>query len=154
MFGAKTFGFIIGITLLSVLSGFDASGQESLYQRLGGRQTIHAIVSDFVDITLRDSRIRKNARSNNYMKKCDAKAIKERLLTIVCEESGGPCKAASQRAAMNRSIASLDFTASDWDAMVDDFSAVLMKFHVGPGEQTELHDILSRARAQVVHEDY
>jgi hemoglobin len=133
----------------ALFSSFSHAG-ESLYERLGGRQTINAIVSDFVDMTLADTRVRMNSNANGYMKSCKSDKIKERLDQIVCEESGGPCEAAAAHAEMAKTMTQMALTPSDWDAMAADFSAALTKFKVPEPEQAELRQILERARARFV----
>lgn len=125
----------------------------SLYQRLGGRQSINVIVSDFVDMTMKDARIRINHNSNEYMNHCDPKVIKARLSAIICEETGGPCHASEARAEMRKSMSALDFGESDWKAMREDFLAALNKFKVAPADQLELDQILDRARQHSVRSD-
>jgi len=125
----------------------------SLYQRLGGKQSIEVIVSEFVDMTMRDSRIRINSRSNQYMSHCDPKAVKARLSAIICEEVGGPCRATEAKAAMRKSMSSLDFSEADWRAMHEDFLAALSKYKVPQSDQTELDQILDHARQHSVNSD-
>jgi hemoglobin len=130
-----------------------AYADTSLYQRLGGKQPIETIVSEFVDITMKDARIRINARSNKYMSQCDPKVVKARLSAILCEETGGPCRAAEEKSEMRKSMSSLDFSESDWKAMHEDFLATLTKFRVSEPDQTELDSLLDHARQHSVSSD-
>lgn len=130
-----------------------AYADTSLYQRLGGKQSIEMIVSEFVDMTMRDSRIRINSRSNQYMSHCDPKTVKARLSAIICEEVGGPCRAGEAKAEMRKSMSALDFSEADWKAMREDFLAALNKYKVAEPDQTTLDQILDRARQRSVSAD-
>jgi hemoglobin len=127
----------IRVGLLLVFSGImvGAAGatsaravEDSLYKRLGGRETIRAIVSDFVDMTRKDARIRMNTSCKISMDTCKPEEVKANLTTIVCQESGGPCNAATAKAAMAKLVSKMEFSEGEWSAMRDDFSAALILF--------------------------
>jgi len=130
-----------------------ASASATLYQRLGGKQSIEMIVGEFVDMTMRDSRIRINSRSNQYMSHCDPKTVKAQLSVIICEEAGGPCRASEAKVAMRKSMSALDFSEADWRAMHEDFLAALSKYKVSQTDQAELDQILDHARQHSVNSD-
>jgi hypothetical protein len=140
--------------ICAALSGLQgAYASMSLYQRLGGKQPIEAIVGEFVDMTMKDTRLRINARSDKYMSQCDPKAMKARLSEILCEEAGGPCHATEAKAEMRKSMSALDFDESDWKEMREDFLATLTKYKVSQPDQTELDQILDHARQHSVSAD-
>jgi truncated hemoglobin YjbI len=124
---------------------------DTLYKRLGGRETIKAIVSDFVDMTRKDARIRMNTSCKISMDTCKPEEVKSNLTMIVCEESGGPCNALAAKAAMAKLVGKMEFTEGEWAAMRDDFSAALIKFKLDKEEQLELHQILFKAHDKSVH---
>jgi hemoglobin len=127
------------------------AADDTLYKRLGGRETIKAIVSDFVDMTRKDARIRMNTSCKVSMDNCKPEEVKSNLTTIVCEESGGPCNALVAKVAMQKLVGKMEFTEGEWAAMRDDFSAALIKFKLDKEEQLELHQILFKAHDKSVH---
>jgi hemoglobin len=145
----------IRVALLLSLALFGAQNSsladETLYQRLGGRETIKAIVSDFVDMTRKDARIRMNSSCKVSMDNCKPEEVKTNLTTIVCQESGGPCNALLAKVAMQKLVGKMEFTEGEWAAMRDDFSAALIKFKLTQEEQLELHQILFKAHDKSVH---
>jgi hemoglobin len=127
------------------------AADDTLYKRLGGRETIKAIVSDFVDMTRKDARIRMNTSCKVSMDNCKPEEVKANLTTIVCQESGGPCNALVAKVAMQKLVGKMEFTEGEWAAMRDDFSAALIKFKLDQEEQLELHQILFKAHDKSVH---
>jgi len=58
----------------------------SLYERLGGMESITAVVEDFRDRVAKDDRI------NQKFAKTDLVRLRKMLIDQVCEAAGGPCK--------------------------------------------------------------
>jgi hemoglobin len=81
----------LALAVLSVAS--DASGQatKSLYDRLGGKAAIVAVVDDFVANCAADARINKFFAATAADKNRLA-TFKNNLVDQICEASGGPCK--------------------------------------------------------------
>ena len=82
----------IGVLSLVILVGCATTGEQmatkekSLYDRLGQKLAIEAVVDDFVTRVGRDDRI------NKFFQKTDAVSFKAKLVDQICEASGGPCK--------------------------------------------------------------
>lgn len=118
---------------------------ESLYQRLGGREGLQPVVNDFVDVFLKDSRVRMNSSAKAYMDRCNSSELKRRLFEILCEFSGGPCKSEASRISLRRSIHTMELMPSDWDAIMADVSAELSKFKIGESEKSEVRALVDRS---------
>ena len=58
----------------------------SLYERLGGMESIAAVVEDFRDRVAKDDRI------NQKFAKTDLVRLRQMLIDQICEAAGGPCK--------------------------------------------------------------
>jgi hemoglobin len=146
-------GIRVALLVSFVLFGISSlhAADDTLYKRLGGRETIKAIVSDFVDMTRKDARIRMNTSCKISMDTCKPEEVKTNLTMIVCEESGGPCNAQAARISMSKLVGKMEFTEGEWDAMRDDFSAALIKFKLDETEQLQLHQILFKAHDKSVH---
>ena len=63
-----------------------AAQEKSLYERLGGKAAITAVVDDFVGRVAADNRI------NSFFATTDIPRFKMNLVNQICEASGGPCK--------------------------------------------------------------
>src|SRR5262245_63540215 len=62
-----------------------AAPKRTLYERLGGRPAITAVVDDFVGNVARDRRI------NRFFANANAPRLKRLLVQQICQASGGPC---------------------------------------------------------------
>jgi hemoglobin len=68
-----------------MLSAASAQAQ-SLYDRLGGKDAIKAVVDEFVGIAAADTRINKKFGKTNIDR------LKFELVEQICAATGGPCK--------------------------------------------------------------
>src|SRR5262245_1819706 len=83
---------VVMVVVLGFASLAQAQGmQKSLFDRLGGKSAITAVVDDFVANCAADTRINKffavTAKDPKRMA-----MFKENLVNQICEASGGPCK--------------------------------------------------------------
>src|SRR5215813_14929805 len=62
-----------------------AAQKKSLYDRLGGKDAITAVVDDFVANVAADKRI------NGFFAKADVPRLKRNLVDQICQATGGPC---------------------------------------------------------------
>jgi hemoglobin len=116
--------------------------QKSLYQRLGGKPAITAVVNDFVGNVARDNRI------NKFFAKTDIPRLKRLLVQQICAGSGGPCQ--YQGRSMRAAHRGLGVRNQDFDALVEDLVKSLNKFNVPPREQQELLGLLGPMRKDIV----
>jgi hemoglobin len=116
--------------------------QRTLYQRLGGRPAIVAVVNDFVGNVARDKRI------NGFFANADIPRLKRLLVQQICAASGGPCTYEGR--SMREAHRGLGVRNRDFDALVQDLVISLNKFNVPPREQRELLSILGPLRRDVV----
>src|SRR5688572_12467136 len=116
--------------------------QRSLYERLGGRMAITAVVNDFVLNVARDKRI------NRFFANTDIPRLKRLLVQQICAGSGGPCTYEGR--SMREAHRGLGVTGPDFDALVEDLVKSLNKFNVPPREQRDLLALLGPMRRDVV----
>ena len=138
---------LAGFAALAVTSTTWAQATKSLYDRLGGRTAIVAVVDDFVANCAADTRINKFFAATA----ADAKrlaAFKNNLVEQICEASGGPCKYKGKD--MKSAHAGLGISNADFDALVEDLTKTLDKFKVGKAEQGQLLGVLGPMRPQIV----
>jgi hemoglobin len=119
-----------------------ATPSGSLYQRLGGKPAITAVVDDFVGRVAADSRI--NARFANT----NIPRLKMNLVDQICQASGGPCTYSGRD--MKTAHAGMGITNAEFDALVGDLVAALNKFKVGDREKNELLAALGPMRKDIV----
>jgi len=114
----------------------------SLYDRLGGKDAITAVIDDFVANVAADTRI--NAR----FAKTDIPHLKQMLVDQVCQATGGPCTYAGK--SMPDAHKGMHITEADFTALVEDLTRSLDKFKVGEREKTELLTALGGMKGQIV----
>jgi hemoglobin len=115
----------------------------ALYDRLGGLPAITAVVDDFMQNIAADERV--NARFAG----ADLTGLRQKLIDLVCQASGGPCvyKGLSMKAAHQ----GMNLRDSDFDALAGDLKASLDKFKVPAREQGELLGVVGSLRPQIVN---
>ena len=116
--------------------------QPSLYERLGGKPAITAVVDDFIGNVAGDTRI------NQRFANADIPRLKTRLADQVCEATGGPCKYTG--ANMRDAHTGMKITDAEFNALVEDLVKSLDKFKVPPQEKTELLTTLGGLKPQIV----
>jgi hemoglobin len=114
----------------------------SLYDRLGGKGAVVAVVDDFVARAAADSRI------NAKFGRTDVPRLKAMLVEQVSEATGGPVKYTGR--GMRETHDEMGVTAGEFDALVADLVATLNQFKVPTTEQQELLGILGSLRGDIV----
>jgi len=140
-------GLIGGVTAAALLVAGCAGGmmgekKAPLYERLGGRPAIQAVVDEFIGNVAADARINKHFAGANIGK------LKSNLVDQICEAAGGPCKYTGQN--MKSAHAGMKITDAEFDALVEDLGKSLDKLKVQEGEKTELLTALGGMRKDVV----
>ncbi|MBV8143670.1 MAG: group 1 truncated hemoglobin [Gammaproteobacteria bacterium] len=119
----------------------------TLYERLGGKAAITAVVDDFVARVAGDSRINAFFAATAADPKRLA-AFKGKLVDQICEASGGPCK--YQGKDMKSAHAGMGIHDADFNALVEDLVAALDKFKVAEGDKSALLAVLGPMRSSIV----
>lgn len=115
---------------------------KSLYDRLGGKPAITAVVDDFVGRVAGDNRI------NGFFAKANIPRLKAQLVDQICEASGGPCKYTGRD--MKTAHRGMGVSGAAFDALVGDLIATLDKFNVGEREKKELLGALGPMKSDIV----
>ena len=116
--------------------------QKSLYDRLGGKDAITAVVDDFVANVAADKRI------NGFFAKADIPRLKRNLVDQICQATGGPCTYTGKD--MKTAHKGMGITDADFNALVEDLQKSLNKFKVPDKEQGELLGALASLKPQIV----
>src|SRR5215470_12960242 len=103
---------VLGLCLLTIFSVSALAQQKSLYDRLGGKDAISAVVDDFAQNVLGDARI------NKKFAKSDAIRLVTNLKAFVCYATGGPCRYTGLD--MKASHRDMGVTAGEFTALVED----------------------------------
>ena len=124
-----------------------APKQKSLYDRLGGKQAITAVVDEFVGRVAGDNRINHffAATASNP---AQLASFKMKLVDQICEASGGPCKYTGKD--MKTAHRGMGIATADFNALVEDLVGALDKFKVGEAEKSQLLSVLGPMQGQIV----
>jgi hemoglobin len=138
-------GLIVGVSSASVLG--QAMKDKSLYDRLGGKKAITAVVDEFVGRVAADKRI------NGFFADtaADSKrlaAFKNKLVDQICEASGGPCKYKGKD--MKSAHMGMGISGGDFNALVEDLVGALDKFNVPQREKDQLLGALAPMKTDIV----
>ena len=114
----------------------------TLYERLGGKDAITAVIDDFVARCAADSRI------NGKFARTDIARLKSSLVDQVCEATGGPCTYSGRD--MHTTHEGMSVTGGEFDALVADLVATLDHFSVPEAEKNELLGALAPMRSDIV----
>jgi hemoglobin len=121
--------------------------QESLYDRLGGKQAIAAVVDEFVGRVAADNRIN-HFFAATASSPARLASFKMKLVDQICEASGGPCKYTGKD--MNTAHRGMGISTADFNALVEDLVGALDKFKVGAAEKSQLLGVLGPMQGQIV----
>jgi hemoglobin len=119
-----------------------AAKQKPLYERLGGKDAITAVVDDFV------ARVAADTRINSFFATTDIPGLKRNLVNQICAASGGPCTYTGRD--MKTVHRGMGVSNAHFDALVGDLVATLDKFKVPEQEQGELLAVLGPMRQDIV----
>lgn len=146
----KNVSHIISNLLLLTLVGCSSMEQpikstmadKPLYERLGGKSAIAAVVEDFVGRVAADSRINGKFANTNIPR------LKMLLVEQICQASGGPCAYTGR--SMKATHTGMGVSSADFDALVGDLVATLNTFKVPEREKHELLGALGPMKSDIV----
>jgi hemoglobin len=121
-----------------------AAAPPSLYEQLGERPGIDAVVDAFVAELEADERIA------HYFVEIDHERFREQLGDQLCMVTGGPC--VYEGLDMEVAHAGLGITHADFTALVEDLVAALTSHGVSQEAQNDLLALLGPLEPQIVEE--
>lgn len=122
----------------------DGGTAQSLYERLGGKNAITAVVETFVGTVGGDTRI------NGYFASTDLTKLKMHLVNQICEASGGPCAYTGRT--MTQTHKGMGVQDAAFGALVEDLVAALDHHKVGKTEKSELLAVLGPMKSKIVEQ--
>jgi len=124
-----------------------AKDKKTLYDNLGKKKGITAVVDDFVGRCAGDSRINGFFKATAADPKRLAK-FKMNLVDQICQASGGPCKYTGK--SMKEAHAGMGVSTADFNALVEDLVAALDKFKVAEADKNTLLGVLGPMKGDIV----
>jgi hemoglobin len=146
----QLFGVCLIAGLLVSVSSAPLLGQmkeKSLYDRLGKKKAIAAVVDEFVSRVAADHRINKFF-ATTAADPARLKMFKGNLVDQICEATGGPCKYKGKD--MKAAHTGMGVSGGDFTALVEDLSGALDALKVGAHEKDELLGALAPMKTQIV----
>ena len=126
---------------------FGQASDPSLYDRLGQRPAITAVVDEFVARVAADSRINVHFKAT-ASDPARLASFKTKLIDQICQASGGPCRYTGKD--MKSAHAGMGITGAQFDALVEDLVAALDTFKVGAREKQQLLGALGPMKGDIV----
>jgi hemoglobin len=138
---------VVSSLALTSLTAIMAQKTPTLYDNLGGKKAITAVVDEFV------ARVAADTRINAFFKQTasDPKRLasfKAKLVDQICEASGGPCKYKGK--SMKAAHAGMGISGADFNALVEDLVGALDKFNVKPADKNTLLGVLGPMKSDIV----
>jgi len=145
----RQIGFVLVLVLAIAACGGGKKSEDtmrksdkSLYDSLGGKDAITAVVDDFVNTAATDEKI------GHFFKNTDPKDLKAKLVDQICEASGGPCKYTGKD--MKTAHTGMKITEDDFNALVADLVKSLDKFNVKKEDKEALLGKLGGMKGEIV----
>lgn len=130
-----------GLLAISIACGA-AAADKTLYERLGGKPALTAVVNELWAVVSADQRI--NARFAHTK----PEVFGGQLVDFLCQASGGPCK--YQGKDMQSAHTGMKLSEADFNALAEDTVKALDKFKVPAGEKSEVMGLLGSLKGEVV----
>ena len=124
-----------------------AAKKPSLYDNLGGKKAIKAVVDEFVGRVAADTRINAFFKETASNPKRLA-SFKAKLVDQICEASGGPCKYTGKT--MKAAHMGMGVGGADFGALVEDLVGALDKFKVKEADKNALLGVLGPMKSDIV----
>lgn len=131
----------LAVVLIGCASGM-ATMKPSLYERLGGKEAIIAVVDDATATVAADARINKRFAST------DVALFKQRFVEQLCAATGGPCTYSGRD--MKTVHAGMNISDAEFSALGEDLAKSLGKHKVPAAEQNELLALLASMKEEII----
>jgi hemoglobin len=120
-------------------------GEKTLYERLGGYDSISAVANDLLPRLQADSRL---ARYWNHRGQDGVAREKQLLIDFLCSSAGGPVYYTGRD--MKTSHKGMRISESDWSAFLGHLNATLDAFQVPQNERDEVVAFVQSTKADIV----
>ncbi|HXZ80556.1 MAG TPA: group 1 truncated hemoglobin [Terriglobales bacterium] len=146
----KVLSLCAGMILLATAANLwaapqTASGNQTLYKRLGGFDALAAVTDDFIAGMAADPQLKRFFSGFNER---SLHRIREHVVDFLCQATGGPCMYHGQD--MKTAHTGLHITEEDWQAGVKDLNATLDKFKFPDRERSEVLSAIRGLKSDIV----
>lgn len=117
--------------------------QASLYDRLGGKDAITAVVD------VLSANVAADARVNQRFANANIKRFKAQMVELLCEASGGPCKYKGMD--MKTVHAGMKISEAEFMAVAENAAKTLDSFKVPAAEKAEVMNLLASMMGDIVN---
>ena len=138
---------LLGLMLAIAGTSLVHAKDSTLYDRLGAKKSIVAVVDEFVGRVAADKRINAFFAATAADPKRLA-SFKAKLVDQICEASGGPCKYMGKN--MKDAHAGMGVSGADFSALVEDLVGALDKFKVAEADKNALLGVLGPMQSDIV----
>ena len=128
---------------LTLSTGALAADGPSLYDRLGGKEALTAVVGELWSVVAADERI------NGRFAHTKPEVFGAQLVDFLCQASGGPCTYHGR--AMKSAHTGMHLTEAEFNALAEDTTKALNKFQVPAAEQGEVIGMLGSLKGDVIN---
>ena len=142
-FGKKSTHLVVSALIALSLSASVLAADKSLYDRLGGKEALMAVVGELWNVVAADARI------NGRFKNTKPEAFGGQLVDFLCQASGGPCT--YQGKDMKAAHTGMKLNDAEFNALAEDTTKALNKFKVPAKEQSEVIGLLASLKGDVVN---
>lgn len=138
---------VLGMALAIGCTMAAQAADKTLYDSLGGKKAIVAVVDEFVGRVAADKRI------NGFFAATAADptrlaSFKGKLVDQICEASGGPCKYMGKN--MKEAHRGMGVSGADFNALVEHLVGALDKFNVAAKDKETLLSVLGPMKSDIV----
>jgi hemoglobin len=120
-----------------------ADSGKSLYDRLGGKGALTAVVNELWAVVSVDTRI------NASFAHTKPEVFGGQLVDFLCQASGGPCQYLGRD--MKSAHTGMKLSDADFNALAEDTVKVLDKFKVPAAEKKEVMGLLGSLKGDIVN---
>ena len=142
LFAKKSVALLAGGLIAISLTAASFAAEKTLYERLGGKAALQAVVGELWNNVAADARI------NGRFKHTKPEAFGGQLVEFLCQASGGPCR--YQGKDMKSAHTGMKLTDVEFNALAEDTTKALNKFKVPAKEQSEVIGMLASLKGDVV----
>lgn len=133
---------LVGLMAFS-LPTFADNMQKNLYDRLGGKPALNAVVGELWAVASADTRI------NSRFAHTNPDIFGAQLVDFLCQASGGPCKYTGRD--MKSAHTGMMLTEAEFNALAEDTIKALDKFKVPAKEKDEVIGLLGSLKSDVIN---
>ena len=114
----------------------------NLYERLGGKEAINAVVKDLLANGMADARLKPRLSG------MDGARCERQLTDLLCQATGGPCKYTGRD--MKTAHVGARVTETEWQAFAENLVKTFDRFNVPERERGELMQLVGPMKADIV----